>query len=147
MTVAMQAFATSLPMMLYRALNAVMPRFRAIFAAHGLTEPQWRVLRVLWEHDSVAFRTLAEHTLIPPPSLVGVIDRLAANGLVERERAADDRRQVAVSATTAGRELHQRVQPEVEAAYAALDAELSPTARKALDRGLAALADISTPRT
>ncbi len=38
----MQDFAASLPMLLYRALHTVMPRFRAIFAESGLTEPQWR---------------------------------------------------------------------------------------------------------
>ena len=43
---AMQDFSHSLPMMLYRALDAVMPRFRRIFTAAGLTEQQWRVLQL-----------------------------------------------------------------------------------------------------
>ena len=70
----MQTFSESLPMMLYSALDAVMPRFRRIFKDFGLTEQQWRVLRVLWEADPVAFQTMSEITLIPPPSLVGVIE-------------------------------------------------------------------------
>ena len=50
-----QEFSRSLPMMLIRALDAVMPRFRDIFKEFGLTEQQWRVLRVLWEQDEIAF--------------------------------------------------------------------------------------------
>ncbi len=55
----MQEFSHSLPMMLYRTLDTVMPRFRQIFSEFGLTEQQWRVLRVLWQHEQIAFRELA----------------------------------------------------------------------------------------
>jgi DNA-binding MarR family transcriptional regulator len=48
---AIDQFTRSLPMMLYRTLDTVMPRFRSIFNEFGLTEQQWRVLRVLWETD------------------------------------------------------------------------------------------------
>jgi homoprotocatechuate degradation regulator HpaR len=107
-------------MMLYRALDAVMPRFRKIFNEFGLTEQQWRVLRVLWEDDDIAFRDLAEITLIPAPSLVGVVDRLTREGLVGRRRCETDRRNVFVHATEKGRHLHGRVRPRVDAAYADL---------------------------
>lgn len=112
-----QPFERSLPMMLYRALGAVMPRFRSIFNEFGITEQQWRVLRVLWEHNGIAFGELAERTLIAPPSLVGIVDRLAKQGLVKRRRSTSDRRNVSVHTTAAARRLEQRVQPKVEAAY------------------------------
>ena len=117
---ATQEFKRSLPMMLYRALDTVMPRFRRIFNEFGLTEQQWRVLRVLWEQDDIAFNVLAETTLIPAPSLVGVIDRLSKSGLVERRRSESDRRNVSVLPTEKGRALERRVRPRVEEAYAEL---------------------------
>ena len=117
---ATQCFSKSLPMMLYRALDAVMPRFRKIFNEFGLTEQQWRVLRVLWEHDEIAFRDLSDITLIPAPSLVGVVDRLAKQELVARRRSDEDRRNVFVFATAQGSDLHQRVKPRVDEAYAEL---------------------------
>lgn len=123
---AMQQFSRSLPMMLYRALDAVMPRFRRIFNEFGLTEQQWRVLRVLWEHDDIAFRDLAELTLIPAPSLVGVVDRLTTNGLVARRRSSEDRRNVFVYATAEGGRLEGQVRPRVDAAYAALRQSVDP---------------------
>ena len=117
---ATQDFSHSLPMMLYRALDAVMPRFRRIFNEFGLTEQQWRVLRVLWEHDDVGFGDLASQTLIPAPSLVGVVDRLSRQGLVARRRSESDRRSVFVYATAKGKTLHGKVSPHVNAAYARL---------------------------
>lgn len=136
----MQDFTRSMPMMLYRALHGVMPRFRAIFSEFGLTETQWRVLRVLWEHQQIAFGDLARLTLIPAPSLVGVIDRLHANGLVDRLRSDTDRRHVYVVATRAGRALEKQVMPAVESAYADLEAMLGSNTRKQLLAGLDLLA-------
>jgi len=113
-------------MMLYSALDAVLPRFRKIFKKFGLTEQQWRVLRVLWEIDSVALRTLAEITLIPAPSLVGIIDRLETSDLVQRRRSKSDRRVVYIHATNTGQKLEQKVQPEVDRLYAELQASIDP---------------------
>lgn len=137
---ATQDFSRSLPMMLYRALDAVLPRFRRIFNEFGLTEQQWRVLRVLWEHDAVAFGALSAATLIPAPSLVGIVDRLANQGLVARQRSKTDRRNVFVRATEEGRELHRQVQPRVDAAYAELRASIDARAWQQLMTGLERIA-------
>jgi len=117
----MQDFSHSLPMMLYRALDAVMPRFRTIFLEFGLTEQQWRVLRVLWEYEQMALLKLAGLTLISAPSLVGVVDRLLTAGLVTRQRSETDRRVLFVVVTEQGRDLKNQVMPRVQAAYAELE--------------------------
>jgi homoprotocatechuate degradation regulator HpaR len=118
--VAIDQFSRSLPMMLYRTLNTVMPRFRKIFSDFGITEQQWRVLRVLWEHEAVTINRLAELTLIPAPSLVGIIDRLERDELVIRQRSLADRRKVNVVLIARGLELEDQVMPRVAAAYAGL---------------------------
>lgn len=140
---ATQEFSQSLPMMLYRALDAVMPRFRRIFNEFGLTEQQWRVLRVLWEHEDIAFRALSEQTLIPAPSLVGVVDRLGKQGLVSRRRSETDRRNVFVFATAKGRELHLEVRPHVNAAYADLRQSIDEGEWQRLMQGLERLASLA----
>jgi len=141
---ATQEFSRSLPMMLYRALDTVMPRFRKIFNEFGLTEQQWRVLRVLWEHDQIVFNELSSATLIPAPSLVGVIDRLTKNGLVERRRSDSDRRKVSVLATGAGMALESKVRPRVDAAYADLRGAMDSQEWKQLIDGLDRVASIET---
>ena len=135
----MQEFEQSLPMMLYRALDTVLPRFRRIFAEFGLTETQWRVLRVLWEYDSVTLKELSNITLIPAPSLVGVVDRLAQQSLVERLRDSSDRRQVSIRATKRGKKLEAKVSPKVEQAYLELKTSLAPETWRALMSGLTQL--------
>ncbi len=138
----MQDFSHSLPMMLYRTLDAVMPRFRQIFSEFGLTEQQWRVLRVLWQHEQIAFRELADLTLIPPPSLVGVVDRLTKSGLANRRRSDTDRRNVFVHATSKGQALEAEVRPRVDEAYAELRNSVDATTWSALIAGLEQISSI-----
>lgn len=133
---AIQQFTDSLPMLLYGALDAVMPRFRRIFKQFGLTEQQWRTLRVLWEYDKIAQNELARLTLIPAPSLVGVVDRLSTLDLVKRSRSAKDRRLVYVLATRAGRDIEHQVMPLVAAAYADLKMSVDPETWEKLRNGL-----------
>lgn len=132
----MQEFSRSLPMMLYRTLDAVMPRFRQIFSEFGLTEQQWRVLRVLWQHEQIAFRELSDLTLIPAPSLVGVVDRLTKGELAGRRRSDSDRRNVFVHATDKGMALESKVRPRVDEAYEELRASIDDKTWKALIDGL-----------
>ena len=141
---AMQTFSESLPMLLYGALDTVMPPFRTIFKQYGLTEQQWRVLRVLWEGDGIGTRELSRLTLISPPSLVGVVDRMIAMELITRERSVADRRAVHIELTASGRMLQREVMPQVEAAYAELQGAVAPDLWDALTQGLRLLADRRT---
>lgn len=122
----MKNFDRSLPMMLYRTLHVVMPAFRKIFADYGLTEQQWRVLRVLWEHGSVSLLELGTHSLISPPSLVGIVDRLSKAGLVRRVNSESDRRIVFVEATEKGVALEKEVSPRVDEIYGRLEGGVDP---------------------
>ena len=110
----MSTFDETLPMILHRSLDAVMPEFRTLFGHHNLTDQQWRVLRVLWDVDRASSAELSARTLLPAPSLVGIIDRLEKRGLVARMRSASDRRVVHVMATAEGRSLGEEVIPYVD---------------------------------
>ena len=116
----MQHFEESLPMLMNRALDAIMPKYRAVFAKYDITEQQWRILRVLWEQERCSTTALSDRTLIPGPSLVGVIDRLTSKGLVRRVRSEDDRRRVFVEATTKGKTMQSKIGPKIDEVYADL---------------------------
>ena len=107
----------SLPMMLYRTLDVLIPKYRAVFKQHGISETQWRILRVLWEHDGCGANELARRALLPAPSMVGVVDRLIDKGLLQRVASLDDRRKVKVSLTVAGRALQPLITPEIDKVY------------------------------
>ena len=133
----MTSFDQSLPMILHRALDDVMPEFRDLFARYDLTEQQWRVLRVLWTSKKVTSAELSSRTLLPSPSLVGIIDRLEKKQLVARVRSVEDRRVVYVVATAKGRSLESEVTPRVAEIDASLRARVTLTEWKEMERILA----------
>ena len=140
---ALHQFSRSLPIMLYRAIDTVMPRFRAIFKEYGLTEQQWRVMRVLWDVAEISQNELAEATVISPPSLVGVLDRLLAMQLIERRRSLLDRRVVLVSSTEQGRQLRDQIMPAVQQTYFELRESMDSDAWRNLMDGLDELTRLS----
>ena len=137
------SFERSLVMMLQRALNALLPKFRAIIGRFGLTGTQWRVMRTLWDRDGRSVLELARATLISAPSLVGVIDRLARDGLVERRPCDVDRRRVYVHLTRRGRALEQRVSPLLDEVYAGIERRLDAAEWRALYSALDRLCDVA----
>jgi DNA-binding MarR family transcriptional regulator len=104
-------------MMLYRTLDVLIPKYRAVFKQHGISETQWRILRVLWEHDGCGANELAQRALVPAASMVGVIDRLISKDLVKRVPSVEDRRKVKVNLTNAGRSLQPLITPEIAKLY------------------------------
>lgn len=113
----MDKFDKSLPMMLHRTLDSIIPSYRKVFKEHGISEQQWRILRVLWEVSECTSAELANRTLLPSPSMVGIIDRMSAKELVIRQRSTEDRRIVRVSLTEKGLALQTKLMPQVDEIY------------------------------
>ncbi|HWM27868.1 MAG TPA: homoprotocatechuate degradation operon regulator HpaR [Woeseiaceae bacterium] len=111
----------SLPMTLLRAREAVMEHFRDMLRRYGLTEQQWRVIRVLAEREPLEVSQLAEHSFLLPPSLSRILKFLSGKRLIRRRAANGDQRRFEVSLTAAGRRLFARVAPSSEAIYRDLE--------------------------
>ena len=141
------SFDQSLPMILNRALDATMPDYRELFARYQLTEQQWRVLRVLWSAKKVTSVELSSRTLLPAPSLVGILDRLEKKGLVSRVRSVEDRRAVFVIATAKGRELEAQVSPLVSEIDQKLRARVTPEEWLMMERVLQKISLNTAPTT
>ena len=114
----------NLPLLLLQAREGVMARFRPILTAHGVTEQQWRILRALLEQGPMEPRQIGGVCGISSPSLAGVLARMDDLGLVQRERMAQDQRRVMVRLTDRSRAKAARMAPEIEAAYAAIEAHI-----------------------
>jgi homoprotocatechuate degradation regulator HpaR len=91
-----------------------MPSYRRLFQANDLTDQQWRVLRALWEKQHLTSAQISQITLLPPPSLVGILDRLEKKNLIGRLRSTKDRRHVHIIPTKKGRALMEHMMPMVE---------------------------------
>ena len=110
----MPKFTDSLPMLLSRALDKVMPNYRSLFQAYDLTDQQWRVLRALWEQKHLTSTEISQITILPTPSLVGILDRLEKKGLIGRFRSVEGRRHVHIIPTQAGRDLQEQILSKVK---------------------------------
>ncbi|AJE49108.1 homoprotocatechuate degradation operon regulator HpaR [Celeribacter indicus] len=102
----------TLPVALLRAREGVMDRFRPMLAAHDVTEPQWRVLRVLAEFGETEAGPLATRAGLLAPSLTRIMRRLEARGFLHTRREAEDRRRRIVSLTAEGQSFLDRLAPQ-----------------------------------
>jgi homoprotocatechuate degradation regulator HpaR len=101
-----------------------MGHFRPNLREHGLTDQQWRVLRVLGERGATDAGTIAAEAYLLGPSLTGVLVRMERDGLVKRSRDAADARRTRVLATAKGKRLVQKLAESIEAHYAAMEQAL-----------------------
>jgi homoprotocatechuate degradation regulator HpaR len=133
----------NLPLLLLQAREGVLRRFRPLLNAHGLTEQQWRVIRVLHDHGPLEPRHIGEHCAISSPSMAGVLARMEALRLVKRQRVAHDQRRVLVQLTATSLQHVQRLAPLVSSTYLDIEADLGATLAKdlqaVLDRVVAKL--------
>ncbi len=118
----LRPFNQSLPMVLLRAREATMRRFRPHLATRGLTEQRWRVLRALTSAaEPLDVGDVADRTFLLAPSLSRILTDLEGLGLVHRAADPVDRRRALLSLTEDGRRLVARVAPESEAIYGQIE--------------------------
>lgn len=74
---------------------------------HNLSYTQFKVMFMLQNENAEKRKVseLAESIGLTPGAITGVVDKLLAEGYVNRERALDDRRVVYVELTAKGKEL------------------------------------------
>ena len=119
----MRAFEHSLPMALLRAREAAMARFRPMLRSHGLTEQQWRVIRVLADHEDIDASDLARRSFLLAPSLTRILQYLESERLVRRRSDSRDQRRSVFALTAHGRRLFNAVAPDSEALYRQIENE------------------------
>ncbi len=79
-----------------------MAPIRKMLAKAGITEQQWRVLRVLSEGGKMDAGMLANRAALMSPSLSRIVHSMEKAGLVSREADATDRRRQHIAITAAG---------------------------------------------
>ncbi len=100
---------------LVRTVNQFALEFRRLFKQHGLTEPQYNVLRILGGAGDSGRRceAIGCEMVTPAPDVTRLVDRLVSSGLVERETDPTDRRAVIIRITENGRDLLDRMHESV----------------------------------
>jgi DNA-binding MarR family transcriptional regulator len=98
----------------------------------NLTLPQFEVLSHLLVTEGTTQQMLADHLLVTKGNVCGLIDRLAEQGLVERQADPDDRRANRLYLTPAGRALIIEVLPTQRAVIRELLATLTHEEQRTL---------------
>lgn len=86
----------------------LMSHYDAKLAELHLTLPQALLLRQLG--DSLPMNEAAGKLHCDPSNVTGIVDRLEARGLIERQHVATDRRVKHLALTPAGRRMRRRVE-------------------------------------
>jgi DNA-binding MarR family transcriptional regulator len=106
-----------LPRVLARVERDITARLGAALKAAGSTVEEWRVTSLLADGTGHPMAGIAEHALLPAPTLTKVVDRLVSAGLVYRRVDDTDRRRVLVFLSDHGHEQVARLTTAVEAEW------------------------------
>ena len=124
---------------------------RPSLRGHGLSDQQWRVLRVLGEHahepEGIETGRVAREAYLLGPSLTGVLARMERDGLITRSRCAQDARRTVVRATALGLDKVQTLSHTVQDHYRWVEKRLGKQQLQQLYALLDALIALDEPQT
>lgn len=81
---------------------------------HGIQIEAWRILETLEAGERLTMGQLAEVVLMNPPTLTKLVDRMVSDGLVHRQVAQSDHRQINVLPTALGKKRMLQIRQEVQ---------------------------------
>ncbi len=122
----------SLPIALLRARETVMVPIRDMLQASGITEQQWRILRVVDERGEIEHSAIAEAACLQLPSLTRILKSMETAGLVARRSDQADKRRSLVRVTEAGKALLDNHRPQNAKIFARLEAQFGKEKLEAL---------------
>lgn len=124
----------SLTVALLQARESAMGFFRPHLNQHGLTEQQWRVIRILKQvpEHQLESHELADIACILRPSLTGVLVRLEKAGYVKRWKPPTDQRRLCVGLTDKGHALFDAMSEEMNRQYQRIQRQLGKENYKTL---------------
>ncbi|MDE0523099.1 MAG: MarR family winged helix-turn-helix transcriptional regulator [Boseongicola sp.] len=112
---------------------------------HGMQIEAWRILETLETGQRLTMGQLADVVLMNPPTLTKLVDRMVSDGLVHRQVARHDHRQINVLATALGRKRMLQIRQEVEGQDAALLQSLGKPATEELIELLKGITQAAQP--
>lgn len=81
---------------------------------HSISFGHWSYLRILWEHDGLTQRELSEIAGVTPPTTSLAMNAIESLGYVKRVKKPDNKKNIYVYLTKAGRALKEKLQPLAE---------------------------------
>lgn len=95
---------------IYTAEREITKLYRDLLEDLDVTYPQYLVLLVLWEKDSITVKELGQKLFLDSGTLTPMLKRMEGNELLERRRSLEDERSVIITLTKKGEELKQKAE-------------------------------------
>ncbi|WGW12663.1 MarR family transcriptional regulator [Saxibacter everestensis] len=125
------------------AVNRTSRRLRAEKSDQDVTDGQYGVLAYLFKEGNKTPRNLSDHERVQPPSMNRTINHLAEAGYVIRKPHPDDKRQILVCLSVAGREVVRETRRRRDAWLFRRLSELTPHQRRILDEASEILMEVA----
>jgi DNA-binding MarR family transcriptional regulator len=93
---------------LYGASIAINRAYKPLLDRLGVTYPQYLVIVVLAEQDHQTIGEIADRLGLEPSTITPLVKRMEQAGLLARRRNPADEREVKVTLSKSGRELHAK---------------------------------------
>lgn len=87
---------------------------QARLGREGVSLGHWAFLRILWEQDGVTQRELSQEAGVMEPTTVVALRAMEELGYIKRERLPDNRKNIYVFLTPAGKALKRKLVPLAE---------------------------------
>ncbi|WP_069999687.1 MarR family winged helix-turn-helix transcriptional regulator [Cellulosilyticum sp. I15G10I2] len=87
---------------IYAASRAITKIYRPFLDELGITYPQYLVMLVIWENNSITLKELGNKLYLDSGTLTPLLKRLERMELIRRERSTEDERLLCVSVTEKG---------------------------------------------
>lgn len=92
---------------IYAASRLITRAYQPHLDALGITYPQYLVLMVLWETDSLSVHDISVRLILNTNTLTPLLKRMEAQGLVTRTRSSQDERVVRIQLSAKGKALRE----------------------------------------
>ncbi|MGE7764664.1 MarR family winged helix-turn-helix transcriptional regulator [Peribacillus sp. NPDC096540] len=88
--------------LLYASSREMTKKYKPLLDKLEVTYPQYLVLLLLWEQDTLTVKKLGELLALDSGTLTPMLKRMEQNGLIVRERSSEDERSVMIKLTEKG---------------------------------------------
>lgn len=93
---------------LYACSKEVVKKYKPFLDEIGLTYTQYITMMVLWDQEKINVKTLGQYLYLDSGTLTPLLKKLEIQGLIARERLAQDERNVIVTLTEEGTKLKEK---------------------------------------
>ena len=96
---------------IYSVSRLITKAYKPYLEVLGVTYPQYLVLMVLWENDSLTVNQITEKLLLNTNTLSPLLKRMETMELLQRNRSSKDERSVIIWLTDKGKQLKIQAMP------------------------------------